>query len=95
MIADYFVIRRKELNVAALYSATGGYAYSGGISWVAITALAAGALPSLPGFLVTIKVLDGSGLPALLLDLYHYAWFVGFGLAFAVYLILRKLAPSS
>src|SRR5882757_9828388 len=39
MIADYFVIRRKELSVAALYSATGGYAYSGGISWVAIAAL--------------------------------------------------------
>ena len=94
MIADYFVIRRKELNVAALYSASGGYAYSGGISWVAITALVAGALPSLPGFLVAIKAIDGAGLPPFLLGLYHYAWFVGFGLAFAVYLALRKLAPN-
>ena len=95
MIADYFVIRRRELNVAALYSATGGYTYSHGISWVAITALVAGALPSLPGFLVTIKVIDGAGLPGFLLGLYHYAWFVGFGVAFAVYLGLRKLAPTS
>ena len=95
MIADYYVIRRKELNVAALYSSSGGYTYSNGISWVAITALAAGALPSLPGFLVAIKAIDGAGLPSLLLDLYHYAWFVGFGLAFAVYLVLRKLAPNS
>ncbi len=95
MIADYFVIRRRELNVAALYSATGGYTYSHGISWVAITALVAGALPSLPGFLVTIKVIAGAGLPGFLLGLYHYAWFVGFGVAFAVYLGLRKLAPTS
>jgi nucleobase:cation symporter-1, NCS1 family len=95
MIADYFIVRKKELNVAALYSATGGYAYKGGISWVAITALVAGALPSLPGFLVAIKAIDGAGLPASLLGLYHYAWFVGFGLAFVVYLALRKLAPTS
>ncbi len=95
MIADYYVIRRQELNVAALYSSSGGYGYSNGISWVAIAALAAGAMPSLPGFLVTIKAIDGDGLPTLLLDLYHYAWFVGFGLAFAMYLVLRKLAPNS
>lgn len=95
MIADYFVIRKRELNVAALYSSTGGYNYTRGFSWVAIIALLAGALPSLPGFLVTIKVIDGAGLPTLLLDLYHYAWFVGFALAFIVYLALRKLAPKS
>ena len=95
MIADYFVIRRKELNVAALYSATGGYNYTGGFSWVAIIALLAGALPSLPGFLVTVKLMSGAGLSPLLLGIYNYAWFVGFGLAFAVYLALRKLAPNS
>jgi len=94
MIADYFVCRRRELNIAALYSATGGYAYKGGVSRVALIALAAGALPSLPGFLVTVKLIDGAGFPAFLLGLYHYAWFVGFGLAFAVYLALRKLAPT-
>ena len=95
MIADYFVVRQKELNIAGLYSATGGYAYKNGISRVALIALVAGALPSLPGFLVTVQLIDGAGLPAFLLGLYHYAWFVGFGLAFSVYLVLRKLAPNS
>jgi NCS1 family nucleobase:cation symporter-1 len=94
MIADYFVVRRRGLNVPALYSATGPYSYKAGISWVAIAALAAGALPSLPGFLVTIQAIDGSAFPAFLIGLYHYAWFVGFGLAFAAYLALRKLAPN-
>jgi NCS1 family nucleobase:cation symporter-1 len=94
MIADYFVYRRRILNVPALYSITGDYAYSGGFSWVAVSALAAGALPSLPGFLATIKVIDGSRLPPLLLGLYDYAWFVGFGIAFGLYLGLRKALPN-
>src|SRR3954470_17596840 len=84
MIADYYAWRKKALNVPALYSSTGEYAYSGGFSWVAIVALIAGALPSLPGFLANIKVIDGSHVPASLLGLYNYAWFVGFGIAFAL-----------
>jgi nucleobase:cation symporter-1, NCS1 family len=95
MIADYFVWRKKVLNVPALYSPTGEYAYRGGFSWVAIVALVAGALPSLPGFLATIHVIPSSGLPALLLSLYNYAWFVGFGVAFTLYLVLRKAAPNA
>lgn len=95
MIADYFVHRRCRLDVSALYKADGQYRYLGGFSVVAILALVLGVLPSLPGFLVTVKLLSPEGLPALLLDLYHYAWFVGFGVAFAAYLILRKLAPNA
>ncbi len=95
MIADYFAWRHRHLNVAALYSATGEYRYTGGFSWVAIAALFAGALPSLPGFLAQVHAIDGSGIPSFLLHLYNYAWFVGFGVAFVVYLVLRKLAPKS
>jgi nucleobase:cation symporter-1, NCS1 family len=94
MIADYFVWRKKVLNVSALYSPTGEYSYRRGYSAVAIVALLAGALPSLPGFLATIKVIDGAHVPAFLLGLYNYAWFVGFGISFGLYLILRKLFPG-
>ena len=90
MIADYFVLRRRRLNVAALYAPDGEYRYTNGISWVAITALIAGALPSLPGFLVNVKALDASAIAPWLLRLYDYAWFVGFGTAFVLYLILRR-----
>ncbi len=95
MIADYFVHRHCRLNLSALYRKDGEYRYLGGFSLVALTALVLGVLPSLPGFLVAIKVLNPEGLPPFLLGLYHYAWFVGFGLAFVVYLILRKLAPNA
>lgn len=92
LIADYFVVRRRELNLAALYRSDGEYGYCGGVSWVAMVALLAGALPSLPGFLVNVKILSGA--PAFLLGIYDYAWFVGFGVAFAVCLAFRKLAPA-
>jgi NCS1 family nucleobase:cation symporter-1 len=50
-------------------------------------------LPSLPGFLVQVSAISGAGLSPLLLGVYNYAWFAGFGIAFVVYLALRALAP--
>ena len=95
MIADYFVYRRRLLNVAALYARRGEYTYSNGVSWVAVSALLAGALPSLPGFLASIKVIDGTHVPAFLMELYSFAWLAGFAIAFVLYLVLRKVAPQA
>lgn len=95
LIADYFVWRRCTLNARALYQANGEYRFTNGFSVVALIALVLGALPSLPGFLIQIKALSPESVPALLADLYHYAWFVGFALAFVIYLILRKILPRS
>jgi NCS1 family nucleobase:cation symporter-1 len=95
MIADYFVWRKKRLSLPALYSGSGEYHYTHGFSVVAILAFLAGALPSLPGFLATIHAIDSADLPASLIGIYDYAWFVGFGIAFMVYLLLRKLFPDA
>jgi NCS1 family nucleobase:cation symporter-1 len=95
MIADYFVYRQRQLNVAALYARRGEYTYANGVSWVAVTALLAGALPSLPGFLASIKVIDGAHVPAFLMELYSFAWLAGFAIAFVLYLVLRKIAPQA
>jgi nucleobase:cation symporter-1, NCS1 family len=90
LIADYFVYRRCKLNLTALYDPMGEYRFTGGYSLVAIFSLVSGVLPSLPGFLVQINALPAGSLPTLLLDIYHYAWFVGFAVAFVVYLACRK-----
>jgi NCS1 family nucleobase:cation symporter-1 len=90
LIADYFVIRRCRLDLEALYDENGEYRYSGGFSGVAIIALVAGVLPSLPGFLEEVKLLPAGSVPQPLAELYHYAWFVGFGVAFVTYLALRR-----
>ena len=94
LIADYFVYRRRQLDVDALYDEAGEYHYTRGVSVVAIVALIAGVLPSIPGFLEQVKLLPAGSVPRPLAELYHYAWFVGFAVAFITYLAGRWLAPS-
>jgi nucleobase:cation symporter-1, NCS1 family len=85
MIADYFVIRRANLKVDDLYRRGGLYEYDSGVNFRAIAALAVGIVVALLGLAV----------PALRV-LYDYAWFAGFGVSGAVYVILmhRGDAPA-
>ena len=94
LIADYFVYRRTKLNVSALYKPDGEYRFTNGFSVVALISFAAGVLPSLPGFLVTVNLLSAASVPAILSQLYNYAWFIGFAIAFVAYLALRAIAPG-
>ncbi len=94
MIADYYVLRRRVLDVPALYDPDGRYRYTGGWSLVAVAAFLLAVAPNLPGFLAQVGWIDASRVPPILIGVYGYAWFVGFAIAFAAYLILRKLAPA-
>src|SRR3954447_26594191 len=94
MIADYYIWRHKQLHLAALYREDGEYRYSNGFSLVAIFALVVAVLPNLPGFLVNVKLLDAGSVPAFFVTLYSYAWFVGFAIAFCLYIALRKLTSE-
>ncbi len=85
LICDYYLLRRTELDLVKLYERGGPYWYKGGWNPAALFALGAGILPNLPGFLGTIKVVSVS---RVWMDLYSYAWFVGFGISFAVYAAL-------
>jgi NCS1 nucleoside transporter family len=87
LIVDYFLLRKRELDVKDLYRHEGRYGYSGGWNPVALAALALGILPSLPGFLVQIGAMTaGDGLVGkVLVPLYHYAWFVGFAVSGGIY----------
>jgi NCS1 family nucleobase:cation symporter-1 len=76
LIADYFVLRKKIIVTEDLYERGGFYEFSSGFNWRAIGALAAGIFLALIGLAV----------PALH-ALYQYAWFVGFGVSFGVYLL--------
>ncbi len=94
LIADYFVLRHRELDRAALYSSTGAYSYTNGYSLAGLGALILAILPNLPGFLVTVHWLPRSAVPAVLVTAYDYAWFLGFAVAFVGYLIFKKIAPN-
>jgi NCS1 family nucleobase:cation symporter-1 len=90
LIADYFVIRRTRLDLPGLYRRTGPYWYAGGFNIRALVALAAGIAPCVPGFLATVGPAE---VPDFWVELYHYAWFLSFGLAFVVYAALA--APQA
>lgn len=91
MIADYWLLRKKELDVPDLYRTGGRYA---GIRWPAMIALAIGIAPNIPGFLGAVKVIGGE--PTMWDAIYPYAWFTGLFVAGAVYLALaRASAPRT
>jgi NCS1 family nucleobase:cation symporter-1 len=79
-IADYWLVRRGKLALAELYRKDGIY---GRVNTRAIAALAAGVAVALVGLVV----------PALRI-LYDYAWFVGFGVAFALHALLMRGTPE-
>jgi nucleobase:cation symporter-1, NCS1 family len=91
MIADYYVYRHRELDVKGLYRIAGPYRYTNGFSVVALIALLVAILPNIPGFLVTVKLITATSVPHFFVTLYDYAWFVGFAIAFVVYLLLRRI----
>jgi NCS1 family nucleobase:cation symporter-1 len=94
MICDYFLLRRKNLNLAALFKTDGIYSYSNGFNWRAIVALVAAIAPVVPGFLRAAATAGGQvENPNFFDTLYVYAWFVTFGIGFALYYILMKAAP--
>jgi NCS1 family nucleobase:cation symporter-1 len=94
LIADYFVLRRRELDVASLYRRGGAYEYSAGFNPAALVALALAVAPCVPGFLAAALPERFPDVGAGWTTLYHYAWFVGFGLAAVLYLALMRLRPA-
>jgi NCS1 family nucleobase:cation symporter-1 len=81
LIADYWLVRKKDLKLADLYRAGGIY---GGWNWRAVAATLLGC------FLAWIGLIIPS-----LRTLYDYAWFVGFGVAFFVHWGLMRLVPPT
>lgn len=94
MLADYWLVRRGQLDLPALFDLEGCYTYRNGWNVAAVTALALGVLPNVPGFLHTAfpRAFPEVGIFA---DIYDYAWFFGVFIAMAVYwcLMRRQITP--
>ena len=89
LIADYWLVRRKNLALGDLYRPRGDYKYLGGWNVRAVAATLLGCALAWSG-----PISNRLGMSIWLFDrLYSYAWFVGFGVAAIVYLILMKSAP--
>jgi NCS1 family nucleobase:cation symporter-1 len=79
LIADYWIVRKQELRLEDLYLRDGAYRYTAGWHMPGVIATAAGCAAAWVGVFV----------PALR-PIYDYAWFVGFGVSFVIYLALVR-----
>jgi NCS1 family nucleobase:cation symporter-1 len=92
MIADYFVVRRATLHVPDLYREDGRYGRWNGLT---IAVFAVAVLPSVPGFCAEAGFVAAECVPDVLREIYRYAWFVGFAIAFILHAALaRRDAPA-
>jgi NCS1 family nucleobase:cation symporter-1 len=80
LVADYWLVHRRRLDLPDLYDPSGRYTYQGGWNWRAILATVLGCLGAWGG-----KVL-----PAMA-ALVPYGWFVGFGVALLVHAALSRI----
>jgi NCS1 family nucleobase:cation symporter-1 len=89
LIADYWVLRGRRLSLPDLFKVRGRYTYTNGVNYRAVVALAAALPPVIPGFIRAAMTPGGQvANPTLFDSLYTHAWFVTFGLSFAIYLVL-------
>jgi NCS1 family nucleobase:cation symporter-1 len=79
LIADYWIVRKTQLNLEDLYLPDGSYRYTAGWHVPGAVATLAGCAAAWAGLVI----------PALR-PVYDYAWFVGFGVSGAVYLVMAR-----
>ena len=79
LIADYWMVRQKRLELGDLYRKEGTYTYNGGWNWCAVIATLIGCALAWIGLVVPP-----------LRPLYDYGWFIGFGAAAITYLLLMR-----
>jgi NCS1 family nucleobase:cation symporter-1 len=94
LIADYWIVRGRQLSVDDLFDLHGRYRYNNGVNRRAMIALVVAILPVIPGFVRAATTPGGQVADPTLFDhLYTYAWFVTFGLSFGLYWLLMRNGP--
>ena len=94
MIVDYWIVRKRQLDLAELYKMDGRYSYSNGWNWRAVTAVLIGVVPVIPGFLKAATTPGFAGVfqnPTFIESLYNYGLFFTFGVSALAYLALSML----
>jgi len=87
MLCDYYLIRRKRLDVDALYDPAGPFR---GVNWAAVVTLIIAAAPSVPGFINAAT--KHQHFPPVFDAIYGYAWFLGLAIAMVLYWVLMRRA---
>ncbi|HET7313884.1 NCS1 family nucleobase:cation symporter-1 [Salinisphaera sp.] len=93
MIADYWLVRRRNLNLTDLYRVEGEYPRW---NWPAFVAMAFAIIPVIPGFIVAASTPGGNvDNPSMIDSLFNYGWFFTFGVSVIVYWLISLLRQST
>lgn len=90
---DYWVVKRKAIDVPALYRRRARYSYQNacGTNWRAAVAFFIGLVPNLPGMAAAVNTSLDIGGASYIYDMFYL---YGFTSTFAVYAILSWIFPS-
>ncbi|KAG9848047.1 uridine permease-like protein Fui1, partial [Aureobasidium melanogenum] len=91
LAADYWLVKRRHIDVPALYDPHGRYRYIYGVNWQGLVAFLIAVCPNLPGLANSI---NASSISAGAKHLYSFDWLYGFVSSIFVYTVLSKLFPA-
>ncbi|WEJ96686.1 hypothetical protein PSN45_004229 [Yamadazyma tenuis] len=91
MICDYWIVKKRKINVPELYNPHGIYAYDHGINWRAVVALVSSIVPNLPGLALSVN--SNLDLPVAISRFATLAYFYGSLSAVLIYYLLNIAFP--
>ncbi|TVY33482.1 putative permease [Lachnellula occidentalis] len=100
LASDYWLVKRQNIDVPALYDPHGRYQYWNGINWRALLALLTAVSPNLPGLGYAIGAPNDPTKPNPVhisqgaKNLYTFDWVFGFVTSIVVYVALSYIFPS-
>lgn len=90
-IGDYWIVKKRRVEIPSLYTPVGRYGYRAGWNWRAVVAMLVSIGPTMPSLAKNVSASVDIGGASYIADL---VWFYGFLSAFIVYIGLSKLWPA-
>ncbi|EMC95728.1 hypothetical protein BAUCODRAFT_71084 [Baudoinia panamericana UAMH 10762] len=91
--SDYWLIKRRRIDVPGLYDPYGRYRYWYGINWQGLVAFLCAVGPNLPGLAYSINA-KGTHISQGAKNLYSFDWLYGFVSSIVIYTVLHLIFPA-
>ncbi|KAH0359579.1 hypothetical protein KCU65_g9871, partial [Aureobasidium melanogenum] len=92
MATDYWLVKKRHINVPGLYRRHGQYRYTHDINWRAVVALLSSLVPNIPGLASSVN--KSLSIPSGFAHIYDMNYLYGFVSASFVYWSLSYFSPA-
>ncbi|MCJ1416074.1 hypothetical protein MMC32_002409 [Xylographa parallela] len=93
LASDYWLVKKQNIDVPALYNPYGRYRYAGGVNWRAAVAFIIAVGPLLPGLAYSINP-SGTIISQGVINLYSFDWLFGFVVSIVLYTGFSLVFPA-